>query len=204
MNVSPRPFSAPVSRAASFAGAVGVLLIGGMALMQALPPPARSADTPAGADGQPCTLHPDGFLRVRFFGALDFTADWSGADLLCDGMWRPDGAGVRLFFAKTRPGGDRLSVLIGIDGRPENSVGIERPANVTIRDDSQGRFFSSGGPGRCWASINSATVLPGARGRRANLRIAGLVYCVGALPAIGERSSLTLGDLYFAGRVGGD
>ena len=116
-DASPLPFSAPVSRAASFVGAVGVLLIGGMALMQ-IPPaptPARNADSPDSAVRAPCTLQPDGFLRVRFFGALDFKADWSGADLLCDGMWRPDGEGVRLFFAKTQPGGDRLSVLIGID-----------------------------------------------------------------------------------------
>lgn len=204
MHVSPEPFSAQVRHTASFVGAVGVLLIGGMALMQTLPAPARITDTPDNAARQPCTLQPDGFLRVRFFGALDFTADWSGADLLCDGMWRPDGKGVRLFFAKTQPGGDRLSLLIGIDGRPESSVGIERSANVTVIDESQGRFFSTGGAGRCWASIKSATALPGARGRPAGLRIAGLVYCVGALPAIGDRSSLTLGDLYFAGRVAGD
>lgn len=174
-----------------------------MALMQALPPPARNAATPRTAARRPCTLQPDGFLRVRFFGALNLTADWSGAELLCDGMRRPDGKGVRLFFAEVHPGGDRLSVLIGIDGRPENSVGEERPANVTVIDESQGRFFSTGGPGRCWATLNSVTDLPRVLGRPAGHRIAGLVYCVGALPAIGDRSSLTLGDLSFAGRVAG-
>lgn len=182
-----------------------------MALLQAVPPPAPGAGTPPTGASQPCTLHPDGFLRVRFFGALNVTADWSGADLLCDGVQRPDGKGIRLFFTRVRrgaaeagadrAGGDQLSVLIGIDGLPESSVGTERPANVTVIDEGQSRFFSTGGPGRCWATINSATALPPARGRRPSLRIAGLVYCVGALPAVGDPSSLTLGDLYFAGRV---
>ncbi len=192
-----------MSRAASFVGAAGVLLIGGMALMQARPPPARNTDSPNTAARQPCTLQPDGFLRVRFFGALNLTADWSGAELLCDGMRRPDGAGVRLFFAKVQPGGNRLSVLIGIDGPSETSTGTERAANVTVIDESQSRFFSTGGPGRCWATINSATALPRTHGRPAGQRIAGLVYCVGALPAVGDRSSLTLSELHFAGRVTG-
>jgi hypothetical protein len=153
-------------------------------------------------------MQPDGFLRGRFFGALSLTADWSGAELSCDGMLRPDEGGVRLFFSRVQPrgdrsGGDRLSVLIGIDGRPEDLVGAERPASVTVIDERQGRFYSTGGPGRCWATISSVTVLHRARTGSAGHRIAGLLYCVGALPAIGDRSSLTLGDLYFAGRVAG-
>ena len=119
-------------------------------------------------------------------------------------MQRPNGEGVRLFFARAQPGGDRVSVLIGIDGRPEDLVGPERSANVTVIDEKAGRFFSAGGPGRCWASINSVTVLPRSSGGHTGYRIDGLVYCVGALPSIGDRSSLTLSDLRFAGRVSSD
>lgn len=199
--LTPSPTVTPVGRAAGLLGAAGVLLIGTVALMQSPPPAALEAQaSPTGAS-RPCTLRPDGFLRGRFFGALSLSPDWSGADLYCDGMPRPDGEGVRLFFAREQPGGGRVSVLIGIDGRTEDLVGAERPANVTVIDERSGRFFSSGRSGRCWASINSVTDLPRASGSHAGHRIDGLVYCVGALPSVGDRSSLTVGELRFAGRV---
>jgi hypothetical protein len=119
-------------------------------------------------------------------------------------MQRPDGQGVRLFFAQEQPDGGRVSVLIGIDGRMEDLKGAERPANVTVIDERSGRFFSTAGPGRCWATVNSVTPLSPARGGAAEHRVDGLVYCVGALPSIGDRSSLTLSDLHFAGRVTSD
>jgi hypothetical protein len=165
---------------------------------------AQKAILSPASPSRPCTLQPDGFLRGRLFGALSLTADWSGAALFCDGMQRPDGQGVRLFFAQEQPGGGRVSVLIGIDGRMEELEGVERPANVTIIDERSGRFFSTAGPGRCWATINSVTALPLAGGMPAGHRIEGLVYCVGALPSVGDRSSLTLSDLQFAGRVMSD
>jgi hypothetical protein len=195
------PSSKPLNRAAGFLGACGILLIGVVTVMQALPPAAK---TGAADSSRPCTLRPDGFLRGRFFGALSLAADWSGADLICDGMQRPDGEGVRLFFASGRPGGGRISVLIGIDGRPERLIGEERPANVTVIDERSGRFFAASGPGRCWASIDSVTSLSHDLPPPAGYRIAGLVYCVGALPSVGDRSSVTIGDLHFAGRVTSD
>ena len=195
------PSATPLSRAAGLFGAAGVLLIGMVTLMQSLPPPAPEANLSPASTSRPCTLRPDGFLRGRFFGALSLAADWSGAGLFCDGMRRPDGEGVRLFFAREQPGGGRISVLIGIDGRPENLAGAERPANVTVIDERAGRFFSTGGPGRCWASINSVSDLARAGGGQSGYRIDGLVYCVGALPSLGDRSSLTLSELRFAGRI---
>jgi hypothetical protein len=194
----------PLSRASGLLGAAGVLLIGAMALTQSLRPAVREGAPAANQESRPCTLRPDGFLRGRFFGALNLTADWSGSSLYCDGMQRPDGEGVRLFFARDQPGGERVSVLIGIDGRPEDLVGAERPANVTVIDEQAGRFFGAGGPGRCWASINSVTGLPQASEAQAGYRIEGLVYCLGALPSIGDKTSLTLSELHFAGRVSTD
>jgi hypothetical protein len=195
----------PLSRASGLLGAAGVLLIGAMALMQSLQPAVPERTIPAAAnENRPCTLRPDGFLRGRFFGALNLTADWSGSSLYCDGMQRPDGEGVRLFFARDQSGGERVSVLIGIDGRPEDLVGAERAANVTVIDEQAGRFFSSGGPGRCWASINSVTALPQASDAHTGYRIDGLVYCLGALPSVGDRSSLTLSELHFSGRISAD
>ena len=193
----------PPGRAISALGTAGVLLSGALALLQPLPPEIPAGQAVAG-EHRSCSLHPDGYLRGRFFGALSLTADWSGADLLCDGMQRPNGAGVRLFFAPENPGADPVSVLIGLDGRPEDLVGAERPANVTVIDERRGRFFSTGGPGRCWASISSVTALAKSGGGNPGFRIDGLVYCVGALPSVGDRASLTLSELRFAGRVSPD
>lgn len=197
--VAPPP---PVLRhAAGLLGTAGVLLTGGLALLQELPPPAA---TGVPGPGQACALGADGFLRGRFFGALDLMADWSVPALACDGMQKPDGDGVRLFFAGDQPGGGRVSLLIVLDGRADELAGAEHPANVTVIDERQDRFFSSAGPGRCWASIDSVTPLVPRPGRPAGSRVAGLAYCVGALPSVGDRSSLTLGDLQFAGWVAAD
>ena len=207
----------------SILGLASVLLIGGIAVLQPLPDtrhgaPARAARArpatgvvtaptaglPAAESGTPCTLHPDGFLRGRFFGALSLSADWSGPDLLCGGMRRPGGNGVRLFFAGQLPEGGRLSILLGIDGPPDALVGAERSVNVTVIDERDGQFFSSGGTGRCWARVSDVALLPATAGTPAGQRIAGLVWCVGALPSLRDKSSITLGDLQFAGRIAMD
>jgi len=180
-------------RAAGLLGAAAVLVTGALALLQTLPP--GPASTPA------CALGAGGFLRGQFFGALNLAADWSGPGLACHGMPRPDGDGVRLYFAGEQPDGGRVAVLIGLDGPLGALVGAERPANVTVIDERASRFFSSAGPGRCWASIGSVTPVAPVRGQAAGTRVAGLLYCVGALPSIGDHLSLTLGDLEFAGWV---
>ena len=191
-------------RVAGVFGAAGALLTWALALLQA---PAAIGPHPAAAlpgTSQTCNLGSGGLLRGRFFGALDMTADWSGPALACDGMQKSGGQGIRLYFSGDRPDGGRVSLLIGVDGRQEDLVRGERPANVTVIDEREGRFFSSAGPGRCWASIGSVTPVAGHPGQPAGSRVDGLVYCVGALPSVGDRSSLTLGDLHFAGWVSAD
>ncbi|MEO8443456.1 MAG: hypothetical protein ABI567_00425 [Gammaproteobacteria bacterium] len=216
------PPSRLVAQATGLVGTAALLLIGAAALLQPLPPATRLAGRGAapaswptrslpgslaaampGTDGaRPCDLGRDGYFRGQLFGALDQHIDWAGDRLLCAGMRRPDGAGIRLFFAGVEPAGaGRVSVIIGIDGRPETLAGAESPANLTIIDESGARFFSSTGPGRCWANVSAVTPLVTARGNPPGLRVEGLVYCVGALPALADRSSLTLGELRFAGRV---
>jgi hypothetical protein len=85
--------------------------------------------------------------------------------------------------------------MIGIDAPPENLAGGERTANVTVIDERDGRFFSSGGSHRCW--VDELQARPADGGGR---WLAGRLYCAGALPSLADRSSLTLGDLRFSGR----
>ncbi|MEO7386362.1 MAG: hypothetical protein ABIX37_05460 [Gammaproteobacteria bacterium] len=189
------PAATTLARAVGLVGAVGVVLIGALALLQT-PPPGRANRVKATGSHNACALGPEGALGGQFFGAINLTVDWSGNELACDGMEKPDGGGVRLYFAGDRADGGRLALLIGLPGRRDELAGGERPANVTVIDERDGRFFSSAGPGRCWASIQSVT-----SGAGAGSRIDGLVYCVGALPSVGDRSSLTLSDLKFSGWV---
>lgn len=202
--MSPAPIPAsPLTRLAGLLGAAGVLVTGALALTQSLPPKPQ-IKAAAGAVRQPCALYPDGFFRGHFFGALDLAADWTGTGLTCDGMQRPDGQGVRLYFAGDRPDGARIGVLIGLEGRQEDLMGAEKPANLTIIDERDGRFFSTAGQDRCWASIAAVAPVASSSGHPAGYRVDGLVYCVGALPSVGDRASLTLGDLHFAGWVAAD
>lgn len=183
-------------------GTVLVLAIGGLAFAQHLPTRQQAGQKAvpaaiAGGDSSPhCALDPPGYLRGRLFGALDARLDWSGDELHCSGMLRPEGRGVRLYFAHDVPGQGRLSVQISIAGRPSGLARGEAPANVTIIDPS-GHFFSSAGFDRCWTRIDSVRRQAG----NAALRIEGMVYCVGALPSVQDRTSLTLGDLHFAGQA---
>lgn len=198
---SPLSGDTPMSRAAGFFGAAGVLLTGVLAFRLSLPPvaPATMASGTAGA--RACSLRPDGYLRGRFFGAVNLSADWSGNELLCDGMQKPAGQGVRLYFAGEQQGGGRISIVIAIDGHLDALVGAERPANVTVIDERESRFFSTSGAGRCWATVSSVKALARSRDYPPGHRIDGALYCLGALPSIGDRTSLTLGDFSFAGRV---
>jgi hypothetical protein len=197
----PAPHAATLAgRTAGIIGAAGVLLVGALAFQLRLPPVAPTIAPLAAGGDRPCS-QPGSYLRGRFFGAINLKADWSGEDLFCDGMQKPDGQGVRLFFAGEQQGGGRLSVVIGIGGHPDALAGTEHPANVTVIDEQESRFFSTSGAGRCWTIISSVTPLARSRDHRDGYRINGTLYCVGALPSLSDRASLTLGDLRFVGQV---
>lgn len=174
-----------------------------MAFLQA---PASPPPPPAGtaAARQACALGPAGRLEGRFFGALDLEADWSGAALACDGMEKPGGNGLRLYFAGNGPAGTRVAVLVSVAGATATLGPGERPANITVIDEGTGRFFSSAGQDRCFVDIAAVRPVPAGGGRPAGHRVEGLAYCVGALPSVGDRASLTLGELRFAGWAGRD
>jgi len=146
-----------------------------------------------------CGGESDGFLSGRLYSALDERIDWSGADMNCEGMLRPDGDGIRLLFASQKSRGGKLVFVFGIDGSLEKLKGKERPTNITIIDESDGRFFSTGGHNRCWATIEKIeTVLNEAA---AAYQINGEVYCTGGLPSLSDNRSVTLGDFRFSGRL---
>jgi hypothetical protein len=171
-------------RLSGLIGAAMVLLLGGLVLSSPAP------ETTALAGG--CS----GYLRGQIFGALAMNLDWSGEKLGCEGMSRPDGKGTRLQFAWDQGDGERLVLVMGIDGTAISVAGAEKPANVTFIDERSGRFYSSGGTGRCWTDIVRLASLPAASHAH---QLKGRLYCTGALPALNDYSSLTLGDLHYYG-----
>ena len=170
-------------------GAAVVLLTGWLALSQTLSAPETTAHG--------C----DGYLRGQIFGALATDLDWSGARLRCEAMRRPDGKGLRLHMAWDQGNDERLVLVVGIDGVAEPIEGLEKPANVTFIDERTGHFYSSGGTGRCWTDIAELASLPA---RDQSRQLKGRLYCTGALPALNDHSSLTLGDLHYYGRFAFD
>ena len=64
-----------------------------------------------------------GFLRGKLYGDLQREIDWQGRALRCDGMLRPDGAGMRLLFAAS-DAQQALLFVLGIDAAPDQALGL--------------------------------------------------------------------------------
>jgi hypothetical protein len=174
-------------------GAVAVAAVRGLSAGD-MPPVARGFNT-----ADLCTSIGDAYLSGSVYGAVEQQIEWRGTDMTCDGGLRPGGEGVRVVFAG--PGamdGDRIVVVIGIDGAINELTAAERNANITIIDESSGRFYSSGGQERCWTMVSDAT------NDRGTFRVTGEAYCTGSLPSVADSSSVRLRGFRYSGRVNVD
>ncbi len=184
----------------SAAGLAVSLGLGWLALSQRLPEPPQTASDksdslPALA---PCVMPRDGFWKGRIVGSESLDLDWSGAALSCAGIERPDGQGLRLFFAgHPHPGNDQLRFALGITASLADLAGREHVANLTVIDEASSQFFHSPG-GRCFTYVSDVAPLDGAPG---TYRVEGELYCAGAIPSVSGLSSVTLGDIAYAGRL---
>jgi hypothetical protein len=185
---------------AAVAGLAASLWIGYLALSLSLPAPIprTSQGLPPAPALEPCLMDRDGYWRGRIVGATALDVDWAGAALGCAGNARPDGRGLRLFFAG-RPAGtsDRLLLVIGIESSLEGLAGQEHPVSVTLVDEASDQFFH-GARERCFTRIHEVAPLAGP-GR--SFRVEGEVYCAGAIAAVNGKNSVTLGDTHFATRL---
>ena len=180
--------------ACSILTVLGIGVFVGLAILQKPDIPASSG-LPAAATMMPCQVDSDGYLMGRLYGSLNEQIDWHGDAFSCAGSPRPDGQGIRLFFANKRTDGDeRLVFVIGIDGAIENLENKEHVANVTVIDEETARFFSTGGQQRCWTTIEQ--VVP-AQHNPFLYRLDGAFYCSGALPLLNGRGSVTLTEFYY-------
>jgi hypothetical protein len=173
---------------------LGLSVFVGLAIQQQPDIPASSG-LPASATMMPCQVDSDGYLMGRLYGSLNQEIDWHGDVFSCAGSPRPDGQGIRLFFANKRNAGDeRLVFVIGIDGAIGNLENKEHVANVTVIDEETARFFSTGGRQRCWTTIERAVPT---QSNPFLYRLDGAFYCSGALPLLNGEGSVTLTEFHY-------
>ena len=136
-----------------------------------------------------------GYLRTTLYGEYAGTVDWSAAELDCEGMPRPEGAGARLRFAG-RAGELSLAVIVAMPGLERGATARELGSNVTVIEEGSGRFFGTSGLGTCWTDITEQQPLDG----HSNAYfVAGTLYCIAPLAEINGDSSVTVRELAFGG-----
>lgn len=145
-----------------------------------------------------CVMDQDGYLRGRIFGALQTRLDWRGESMLCDGMTRPQGQGIRLVFSGPQGAGE--AGLVIVMGLAEAELGIDKgelAANVTVIDQATGMFYSTQSEPRCWTQITSQLPLSGTV--EESWRLDGRLYCASALAALTGPESITLDEIEYSG-----
>ena len=145
----------------------------------------------------PCVMDQDGYLKGELYGAVRRSLNWSGEDMLCDGMSRPEGRGIRLVFSEqVDPDIPGLVIVIGIADARLGAPEEELEANVTIIDQLGGRFYSTQEEPRCWTRLTTQLRLTGTV--EESWRLDGRLYCASALAALVGPGSVTLDDIEYS------
>jgi hypothetical protein len=151
------------------------------------------------AEGAASACLDSGLLRGRIYGAVEGHVDWRAPGLSCEGMRRPDDAGVRLRFAGPHPAADDDAMLAFIIALPEigrGDLARETPSRVTLIEENSGRFFSTGELDACWSDVTRQAPVGD------NVYdIRGIVYCVSPLAELNGSGSVRFTELEYAGRV---
>lgn len=198
---SHNPQQQPPGWADLLTGILAATALGAIALIAVRSLGAGHTSTPrtvlsTSANADLCRSVHDAYLSGTLFGAVNRSIEWRGTDMRCEGGSRPGGDGIRLVFAAPdEADGDRLVFVIGISGSVDELTEAERLANVTVIDESSGRFFSSRGQDRCWTTVASVN------GDGTRFRIGGEFYCSGSLPSLSDGSSISLRDFRYSGRL---
>jgi len=135
----------------------------------------------------------NGALQTALFGSLETTVSWSGSEMICESMLRPDGQGIRLRFMGEVTG-ERLAIIIAIPDLQAGEPAVGLPSNVTITVEGSGRFFSTPNLDSCWTDVDSPTVVSGEKESHA---ISGALYCVSPLGEVNGDAAVSIPELSF-------
>jgi hypothetical protein len=145
----------------------------------------------------PCVMDQDGYLKGELYGSLRKTLDWQGESMLCDGMNRPEGKGIRLVFSEhVDPDNPGLVLVIGVADARLGAPEQELEANVTIIDQVSGKFYSTQEQPRCWTQLTTQLRLTGTT--EESWRLDGRLYCASALAALVGPGSVTLDEIEYS------
>ncbi len=136
-------------------------------------------------------------LTGELYGAIEGKIAWQSADLSCEGMPRPGGAGARLRFAGSHPSGEgTLAIIIALPAHARDSVSESIDSRITMIEEGSGRFFAANESGSCWVDVLDVTSLDEDRELTS-----GRLYCIRPLAEVNGSSSLTIPELEFSGLV---
>lgn len=114
-------------------------------------------------------------------------------------MPRPGGQGARLYFAGHDTAGDqRLVFILAVPAFDPDAAGRELDSTLTVIEEGSGRFFSTATDSGCVTALSAVD----AAGQDAQaLTVEGSVFCVSPLAEVNGGSSVSLGELRFAGML---
>lgn len=161
------------------------------------PAPIQPAATSAGG----CLDAGDALLRARLRGAIEADLDWHGQALECEGMPRPDGAGVRVRFRSHLPDGRALAVLFAAVELVPGEVRDGVPVNVTLLVEDAGEIYGTQGSDRCRLDHVEQREIPSPASRTRRFRIEGRGFCFVPARAPHGSSAVLVNRFDFVGRV---
>jgi hypothetical protein len=132
-------------------------------------------------------------LQTALFGSLETTVSWSGSEMTCESMLRPDGQGTRLRFAGDVTG-ERLTIIIAVPSLVSGGPAAGLPSNVTITVEGSGRFFSTPNLDSCWTDVISQTAVSGDDD---SYDLSGTLYCVSPLGEVNGDTAVSVPELSF-------
>ena len=144
----------------------------------------------------------DGTLKTTLYGALAGDVEWRPANMQCEGMPRPNGAGARLRFAGSVGDNDvQLAFIIALPDLEKGIVGEGFTSNVTVIDEGNARFFSTLNLESCWTDVKAQTALDDSDNGGGRFAIEGMLYCISPLPEMNGDASVSIPELRFAGQL---
>ena len=148
-----------------------------------------------------CLPDGGGYLRARLRGDVELDIDWREPALVCTGMPRPDGEGIRLRFSAALPDGGTLAFVFAPPELPPGRDARAVPVNVTVLQESAGRIYGTRGEQRCLLDDVTQQPLPGPSERVQTWVVAARGFCTEPARALDDSGAVLLTRFDFRGRV---
>lgn len=133
-------------------------------------------------------------LEGALYGGIETNLSWSGSEMACESMSRPNDEGIRLRISGDVLG-ERLAFIIAMPELRPGQQRVESPSNVTVTVEGSGRFFSTPDLDTCWTEVDSQTAISDADGEYA---LSGILFCIAPLGELNGDAAITIPALSFS------